>query len=205
MKNNSLLLFWTNLVATSFFSRLAPTLFILTLSGCSAMEENTGSSQIQTQIDIQPLTMAYKDTIRADSTGKEVLINWLEEHKNSKLVIPVLISFDEFKLKIAEANIYQGSQSKIESPLSLQLQDSPMGISLLDNLLQICPKDQGDMCLVYLEGTWGPLSSPIQALHDSSTSESVTAPKTWPFVVFKVRKDFSEQNSKHDIIYQLAD
>lgn len=205
MKNNSLLLFLTNLIATSFFSWIAPSLFILTFSGCSATEENTGSSQIQTQIGMQSRAMAYNDTIRTNSTGKEALINWLEEHKNSKLIIPVLISFDEYKLKITEANIYPGSHSKIESSLSLQLQDSPMGISLLDNLMQICPKDQGDICLVYLEGTWGPISSPIQAIHDSSTSESATAPKTWPFIVYKVRKDFSEENSKHDIIYQLTD
>ncbi|MFZ5479774.1 MAG: hypothetical protein ACOZNI_23620 [Myxococcota bacterium] len=79
------------------------------------------------------------------------LLAWLEAGKGRLVQLPVVVAFDD-KHRLGVARAWVGDD---EVGLRLHLDDTAMGVALIDHLRRDCPK--GPTCAVWLEGTWGPL------------------------------------------------
>jgi hypothetical protein len=92
---------------------------------------------------------------------KAALLDWLARQgapdggPKPWLRVPVWIHFkDAHRLAIKEARL--AAREGQADTLRLSLDDSAMGISLMDQLRQLCPSSATG-CGVWLEGTWGKL------------------------------------------------
>lgn len=174
------------------------------LIACSGSAENTRTSSTKAEIIKTEPQVRIKDRINTDSASKEVILYWLNNHKGSELVLPVIVTFDEYKLGIEKAVVTLNTNTESESEILLNLDDSPMGISLTDKLHQHCRESQRS-CLLYLEGIWGPLSGAIEAVGDSVQSKNKTDKRKWPFVVYGINKELmqSESSTNQPYIYEV--
>ena len=80
------------------------------------------------------------------------VLAWLEAERGRRVQLPVRVRFDdEHRLAVAAATLGPDAPGA----LALKLDDTAMGIALIDQLRTRCPA--GPTCTVWLEGTWGPL------------------------------------------------
>lgn len=111
------------------------------------------------------------------------LLSWLEGPVKSasprkRLRIPVVVSFED-EFRFGWGPIFLGtSPDGGDSAIHLSLDDTAMGVGLLDTLVDTVPKDQ-DSCVVLLEGYWGDLMSGMPDF-DLPGEEG---PKKHPFAV----------------------
>lgn len=79
---------------------------------------------------------------------------WLAAAKadRRRVRLPVVVVFDA--LGVQKAWIGNGGDAPADGAVLLKLDDTAMGVSLLDRLRQACP---ARTCAVWLEGTWGPV------------------------------------------------
>lgn len=116
------------------------------------------------------------------------LLQWLNQEASPsrrRVQLPVVIRFeDAYRLAIRSAAVGVSEGESSPGAISLRLDDSTMGMSLLSTLNYRLPKTV-DSCVVWLEGLWGPA---IQ------TSEPETS-APWPFTVTGVR-EFVDANAK---------
>lgn len=74
------------------------------------------------------------------------LLAWLEASDGKALRLPVALTFDdEYRLAIQTAQV---------GGVALKLDDTAMGVGVLDQVRTLCPKGEPG-CTVWLEGTWG--------------------------------------------------
>lgn len=93
--------------------------------------------------------VAFEDGPFADDPA--ALLAWLQGRKGL-VQLPVVVAFDdEHRLGIVRA--WVGASEA--AGLKLKLDDTAMGVALLDHLRTACPP--GPTCEVWLEGTWGPV------------------------------------------------
>lgn len=115
------------------------------------------------------------------------LLEWLQANggtpggKRPRLELPVVLKFgDEHRLEIGDAWI--GTNPQADPPkdaVHLEIDDTSLGVALLDTIRTKCPKDQ-QSCAFVLEGVWGRLVElPIPL-------PPVPGPKRWPFAVLRV-------------------
>ncbi|MDP2304938.1 MAG: hypothetical protein Q8P18_02810 [Pseudomonadota bacterium] len=77
------------------------------------------------------------------------VLTWLDAGRGRRVQLPVVVQFDDqHRLAVTGASIGAGG-------VPLKLDDTAMGIALIDQLRTLCPP--GPACTVWLEGTWGPL------------------------------------------------
>lgn len=98
--------------------------------------------------------------------------------KRRRVRIPVVVHFDEHRLAWNRA--FLSGSTKTRGGLSLRLDDSALGISLLDRLREQCAADEPS-CLVWVEGYWGSLIAPPQG--------TKATPPPYPFAVLGVLSD----------------
>ena len=96
--------------------------------------------------------------------------------------VPVALRFeDPSRLAIAAAFVGARLPAAGEDALALQLDDSALGVPLLEQVGRACPKDQPS-CAVWLTGHWGALVDG-PALPESPEA---AGPRRWPFAVVRV-------------------
>ncbi len=95
-------------------------------------------------------------------TPASALKAWLEKNarqgdRRTRFKVPVVVrSKDGFALGYTEAFVGTSTAGAGGDKLSLALEDTALGISLLDRLRSKCPKGARS-CAIWLEGHWGPL------------------------------------------------
>lgn len=104
------------------------------------------------------------------------LLESIERHdtgsvgKRSRLRVPIVAFFeDEHRLALRRAVV--GVSLEDSNEVALHLDDSGLGISLIDRLRRLCAAD-ATTCAVWVEGYWGPL------LEDPSAGSVRTQPPT---------------------------
>ncbi|MSQ03712.1 MAG: hypothetical protein EXR71_17800 [Myxococcales bacterium] len=91
------------------------------------------------------------------------VVAWLEGSQRAMLRVPVVVQFgDEFRLGIGGAWLGDSDGNAPEGAVLLTLDDSQMGVALLDHLRKHCPP--GPRCAVLIEGMWGPALSGMPPL-----------------------------------------
>jgi hypothetical protein len=73
-----------------------------------------------------------------------------------RIRLPVVVSLADGGLSIGGAFIGVSAASPGADPIALRLDDTALGVSLLDQVRAHCP-DAGAGCALWLEGTWGPM------------------------------------------------
>ena len=144
---------------------LAPLLFALVFVTAPTAESAPGRKTPQPPTDFVPGPAL---------TPTGALLTWLEATRSPvrrRLRIPVRIRFSDHRLGLAGAVLAVGEPPK--DALRLSLDDSALGISLLERLRHRCPPAT-PVCAIWLEGAWGPLLSGPTGL---------PAPKAHPFAV----------------------
>ncbi|MDQ7826442.1 MAG: hypothetical protein RDV48_26805 [Candidatus Eremiobacteraeota bacterium] len=118
------------------------------------------------------------------------LLEWLKREgagspgDRRQVRIPVVIRFQGSPpLFIKDAFIGLSVNECEKSPLFLQLDDSALGIALLQRLAGECPEGQ-QWCAVWLEGYWGALCEGIHR-HEESVGTGA-GPVKWPFAVRRI-------------------
>ena len=117
----------------------------------------------------QPLTKKRSDS-EAKQGGSWVpgpsihsssaLLAWLAKNEKQangmrrRVRIPVVVFFDDYRLDVSGA--FLGVSPDDPSDIALDLDDSALGISLIERLRERCPADQPS-CVIRVEGYWGPL------------------------------------------------
>lgn len=103
------------------------------------------------------------------------VLAWLERSQRAMLRVPVVVEFtDEYRLGVGRAWIGTTDADAGPDAIFLKLDDSQMGVALLEPLRQSCPP--GRRCAVWVEGMWGAALSGLPALSDSG-------PKRHPLTV----------------------
>lgn len=89
--------------------------------------------------------------------GGEALVAWLDTQRGVMLRLPVSFSPAPENV-LAQRRAWLGSVATVGAAklLEIRLDDTALGIALPDQLRTFCP-DKGTGCLLWLEGTWGPL------------------------------------------------
>jgi len=125
-----------------------------------------------------PTELAWKVGPGVDQPAE--LENWIQEVRakpgEERLLvrIPVVAFMDEHRLQISSA--FLGVSADASNHIALRLDDSALGISLIDRLRQRCPEDRRP-CVIWVEGYWGPLIGRPEEAH-------LTPP--YPFAVLEV-------------------
>lgn len=91
------------------------------------------------------------------------ILTWLEGSKRAMLRLPVVVEFsDEYRLGVGRAWLGDHDGNAPEAAVLLKLDDSQMGVALLDHLRKHCPA--GARCAVLIEGMWGSAFSGLTTL-----------------------------------------
>ncbi len=109
----------------------------------------------------------------------DALLAWLKQQggeRRPRLRLPVVVTFSDGHLGVAQAFVGTSIDEPSVGRVHLHLDDSAMGVSLIDHLRRACDPFSS-RCAVWLEGMWGPL---VQGLPDFG---GPTAPERWPFGV----------------------
>ncbi len=72
----------------------------------------------------------------------DALITWLDAHAEDTVRLPVTFTFDRISIQSARLG-----------PATIWVNDSALGVSLVDRVNELCPG--GGTCTVRLIGTWG--------------------------------------------------
>lgn len=92
--------------------------------------------------------------------SSSLLLTWLAKNaktahgKRQRVRIPVVVFFDDYRLDVSGA--FLGVSPDDPNDIALVLDDSALGISLVERLRERCPADQPS-CVIWVEGYWGPL------------------------------------------------
>ena len=79
------------------------------------------------------------------------------------LRLPVVVEFDDaYRLAVTRAWLGTDLADPAATALQLKLDDTSMGVALLDSLRHACPP--GPRCAVLVDATWGPVLSGMPAL-----------------------------------------
>lgn len=112
------------------------------------------------------------------------LLAWLEASAGNDdggrrlFRLPVVVRFeDRYRLGLGAAHIAASASDLTPDAIALELDDTAMGIALLDQLRSRCPAGV-DACAVWLDGYWGPL---VTAMAGGDRGEAL-----WPFAVLEL-------------------
>ena len=112
--------------------------------------------------------------------------------KKRRMKIPVVIVFkDPYRLSIGDAFIGDSGDTLPKDALSLSLDDTALGIPLLDTLNYGCPKDKR-WCALWLEGVWG------QWLDTGSGEAAEDAAAPLKFSLLRVGDFIGQTGEPHD-------
>lgn len=145
-----------------------------------------------------PITWVEGPPIKPYTT----LLTWLDTHRTNAagarryFRLPVVVHFATHQLGIEQAFVGETAAEGQADGLRLALDDSGMGIALLDRLRRLCPKTQ-PTCVVWLIGIWGPVLSLESELQPPS--EDLTQP--WPFAVRRVEGLVPAQTTETPRVY----
>ncbi len=103
------------------------------------------------------------------------LLAWLEAHPEAYLRLPVVV-FPGDLGGIRLAYIGTDPVPPADGAIVLDLDDSALGIPLSTRLRSLCGAE-GSACVVWIEGTWGPL------LPDLEPDGARDGPPPWPLAV----------------------
>ena len=123
--------------------------------------------------------------------------NQLRPGRKKFIRIPVVVRFgDEHRLAVREAFLGVMKKKRTDEPLWLTLDDTRLGVSLMDHLQSKCPRERPRAiqsypamiyCHIWLEGTIEP-SSDIPVMHYKKKK------KNFIFVIRKVGECFDPQD-----------
>lgn len=118
------------------------------------------------------------------------LLGWLEGTGKRRVRLPVVVAFEP--LGVRRAWVGNGGAEPPEGALLLKLDDTAMGVALLDHLRRACG-EAAATCAVWLEGTWGPVIAGMPAMPGFDTG-----PKLHDFAVrrFVGRADASATHAQ---------
>ena len=91
-------------------------------------------------------------------TPRAELLSWLDEQRKAGILvtIPVRMSFtDASRLAPGRTHIAGWAEPGPDT-IALTLDDTALGIPLIDRVQELCPADE-EACALWLEGSWGPL------------------------------------------------
>jgi hypothetical protein len=120
----------------------------------------------------------------------DILLGWLRQRasidKGGRRLfrLPVVVRFaDAYRLALGEACVSTSPKDTCDNHLQLQLDDTALGISLLDRVSQHCPKPALS-CAIWLEGYFGELLEDVLPKPKPAVASRPTT--KWPFAVMKV-------------------
>lgn len=127
------------------------------------------------------------------------LLGWLNQNarragKKVRFRLPVAVRFeDEHRLAIGAAHIGTDVGANEADAIELALDDTGLGVALLDTLRQRAPKGQPGLVL-WLEGYWGELMDvPLPEFGAASADGK----KRWPFAVLRVHQTVGPDGAAH--------
>lgn len=86
------------------------------------------------------------------------LLKWLEStataQPKKRIRLPVVVHFKDAHRIGLDGGHIGTSPAALPGAIQLALDDTAMGISLLDRVRQACPDQKQTDCVVWLEGTW---------------------------------------------------
>ena len=104
----------------------------------------------QTPANAEATIMSHALTPSAD------LLAWLGRQGGARVRLPVRLQFaDQGRLALGPAHVGAWDEPAPDG-ISLTLDDTALGISLLDRARELCPAGE-QACALWVEGTWGPL------------------------------------------------
>lgn len=141
--------------------------------------------------------MAFASPLPEFASGPKItpskqLLDWLNTNdkmvsdRKRRIQLPVVIRFDRYdQISIRDAFVGLSPIPRSDS-IFLSLDDTAMGIPLIERLKEPCPS-KSNWCAVWLEGYWGTL---VELNPPSQKKTSVTK---WPFAVLKVQKPIQKK------------
>lgn len=121
---------------------------------------------------------------------RATLMEWLDPHgyRGRRVKLPLVLHFDEHHMGIIKAFI--GASDTVDAEtIFLRVDDSWMGISLMDRLDKPCPR-ANPTCMIWVEGYWGkgkPAGIPLPMWDQSGVDR-----REWPFMVMRVHERVEE-------------
>lgn len=116
------------------------------------------------------------------------LLAWLEASAGNDdggrrlFRLPVVVRFeDRYRLGLGAAHIAASVNDLAPDAIALELDDTAMGIALLDQLRSRCPAGV-DACAVWLDGYWGPLVTAMGGGDRGGDGGEAL----WPFAVLEL-------------------
>jgi hypothetical protein len=151
---------------------------------------DTGAETVerhQTSTDVSEVPEGFEPGPALEPPGP--LLSWLEDREGATVRLPVTIELRREGLRAVDS-AYLGDS---ERGISLDLDDTTMGVALTTQLAEICP-DARRRCRVWLVGSWGPplaggprLAPPGDAGLDDDGSH--------PFTVRSVEGEIADSDS----------
>jgi hypothetical protein len=150
------------------FAHIAPALAVL-LAACSRPAERSASPQPEAPAkkdaaDAMPQHVLTPEPERTFVDGPPIdppdaLLKWLETTASAeprpRIRLPVVVRFrDQHRLGLDGGHIGV-SPAALPGVIQVTLDDSAMGIALIDRVRDACPDAKETVCAVWLEGTWG--------------------------------------------------
>lgn len=135
-----------------------------------------------------------------------LLLDWLEKNsrtaagKRVRFRLPVVVRFeDQYRLALSDAFIGTTEADGGAQGILLELDDTGMGIALIDELRGRCPKST-NTCAVWLEGYWGQLAQVTMP-----ESPSAAGTKKHPFAVLRVHGTIDPQARHAEPIHAMIE
>jgi hypothetical protein len=158
------------------------------------------NSQLKKNYPTKPVNFIPVYPIKPFNT----LLDWLNStiqptsYSRKKLRLPVVIYFqDSYRIAISNTFIGTSDKDRKKDTIFLSLDDSSMGISLLSQLRNICPKTTNS-CSLEIEGYWGSLIE-FDLPNFSVTTQNQTDVRKWPFTVLKIHKLITQPEPSQEI------
>lgn len=150
-------------------AHIAPVIVAALLAACSRPAERSAGQPPDTTAknpgaDAMPQHLKTPEPERTFVNGPpidppEALLEWLETTASAeprpRIRLPVVVRFkDQHRLGLDGGHIGV-SPAATPAEIKVTLDDTAMGISLLDRVREACPAPTETSCAVWLEGTWG--------------------------------------------------
>ena len=129
-----------------------------------AAETTAGGEAAPAPGDAMPQNLKTPEPERTFVDGQPIeppakLLEWLESTGSAEprphIRLPVVVRFSNpHRIGLAGGHIGVSLAIRPDA-IQVALDDTAMGISLLDRVRQTCPDDKQTECAVWLEGTWG--------------------------------------------------
>ncbi|MFN3200584.1 MAG: hypothetical protein ACE366_19450 [Bradymonadia bacterium] len=133
---------------------------------CASTSWSQPASQPGSQPTAKGRTMMKRpappiEYVDGPSIEPETLKAWLEKEvkPSQQIKLPIVITLEVLGVRSA---MVSGDPSGASKGMPIKLDDSTMGISLMDHLRSKCPKD-AKVCGIWIEGLWGGLMAGLSA------------------------------------------